>query len=509
MEAHSRLSSSLSTNDPSESLPSHLENYPGDRARRIDRETERLHAEETRLSFQHTTYTGPAAPARDFPPEILANLMHWALGGPKHYLDDVERKRFLGLRQISRMWRRTAFSTPKLWRYLSVYLKHPAEILVENSQALQILRRRLDAWFQRAGAGAEVHLDLSDHVHPISSGVALASVILGLEERPYRLITVRLWKTIIDGTDLADLNARSPTVKNLSVRGGIKDMHIMFANLESLAVTSSTERWRLLHLAHHPCLRSLRLMGMSINVTQDFAEILHGVPMLEELILDNIFYPSKPSTLTHPPMPHLSLRRLVTASLVLSRWDTVTFPNLEFCQLIPVDDNFAYVCDPDFSESESLAPTGKFLAECNPKSLTLDAIGLDIDAKNLFTLLSPMPSLKSLRLANPALLLSEKGREWRERPSTTKVFCKAQSPIPQEFTQEPIPSPSATLSIYTPNDGSERETSCSQLSEVTQRGRVSVNLISVPQWKMEETLRGEFPMRNHEYEELAEYYGIS
>ncbi|KAH6905640.1 hypothetical protein BKA70DRAFT_1291755 [Coprinopsis sp. MPI-PUGE-AT-0042] len=188
MEAHPRLASSLSTNDPSESLSSHLENYPGDRARRIDRETERLHAEETHLSFQHTTYAGPAAPARDFPPEILANLMHWALGGPKHYLDDVERKRFLRLRQISRMWRRTAFSTPKLWRYLSVYLKHPAEILVENSQALRILRRRLDAWFQRAGAGAEVHLDLSDHVHRISSGVALASVILGLEERTYRWI---------------------------------------------------------------------------------------------------------------------------------------------------------------------------------------------------------------------------------------------------------------------------------------------------------------------------------
>jgi F-box-like len=81
---------------------------------------------EERRRYQHVT-----AAIRRLPPEVVAPILRYALtsgygiaGGGGRALSKHDREYFAGLRSVCRLWRMTAFTTPDLWRYLSVVLQY-------------------------------------------------------------------------------------------------------------------------------------------------------------------------------------------------------------------------------------------------------------------------------------------------------------------------------------------------------------------------------------------------
>ncbi|KAH6907960.1 hypothetical protein BKA70DRAFT_347894 [Coprinopsis sp. MPI-PUGE-AT-0042] len=132
-----------------------------------------------------------SAAVRSIPAEILAKIIHWAIGGSGRFVDSDARHTFLHLRQVSTIWRRTAFSTPYLWRYLSVDTKKG--LGRDPYLAMTALTRLIPQWFERAGREAEVHLDLGGWMEGDDYHVDWFGAIWGGKERSYRLATNVFW----------------------------------------------------------------------------------------------------------------------------------------------------------------------------------------------------------------------------------------------------------------------------------------------------------------------------
>ncbi|KAH6908927.1 hypothetical protein BKA70DRAFT_1222484 [Coprinopsis sp. MPI-PUGE-AT-0042] len=89
---------------------------------------------------------------RRLPPEVIASIMAFATISP-YGLTGKGRVEFQNLRGVSRLWRRTAFSTPLLWRNLTVTLKQ-----FNRGDGSAQFSRALDSWFSRGGKGADFTL---------------------------------------------------------------------------------------------------------------------------------------------------------------------------------------------------------------------------------------------------------------------------------------------------------------------------------------------------------------
>ncbi|KAH6881242.1 hypothetical protein BKA70DRAFT_1342027 [Coprinopsis sp. MPI-PUGE-AT-0042] len=478
-----------------------------DEASQPRHEADCLDHESKCLQFQRDIYATLRAPIRRVPPEILAHIMHWALTSYGRFVNRGGRVEFLRLRQVAKLWRKTAYSTPSLWRFLSIDI-HDDEVLFSVPDiGLATLRRRLDWWFGHAGRNAEVHLDLGINNYPWSEAISCIESIWGATEGQYRLATVQLWGELVLGSDLQEEYPSMGMTKNLTISDCVSDLQRKFPALESFAFSMQRICEFPKQPIHHLQLRSLFLSYLSLR-QKSFAPILEGLPLLEELIIDNCHFGSVRSTPPLPPITHPSLRRLVATDSVLSRWQSVTFPSLEFCQIIPNTCESFSLWNPGHSPT-TLALTGDFLRKCNAPNLTLDLTRAGLELSEVFCLLSSIPVLHSLFLADPAPIFSDEGRVWRAQPTVKHVVCERYLPIPIAFRPEvllwgPMDSSSRMVSIYAPNHPVARGSSHFVCSETTGTQRVSMNLICLPGWRITDMLRNEFPIRNHEYEALKE-----
>jgi F-box-like len=121
--------------------------------------SQRNRLSELRHRYQHVT-----AAVRRLPPEVIALVLRYALsspdgvsGGGGRALGTADREYFAGLRSVCRLWRTTAFTTPDLWRYLSITLQFSFGFGASASH----LANRLKGWFSRGGDDAEVMLIVS------------------------------------------------------------------------------------------------------------------------------------------------------------------------------------------------------------------------------------------------------------------------------------------------------------------------------------------------------------
>ncbi|KAH6907959.1 hypothetical protein BKA70DRAFT_1427794 [Coprinopsis sp. MPI-PUGE-AT-0042] len=148
------------------------------------------------------TATSPQTVIRHIPAEILATIIHWAIGGPG----------------LSKLWRDTAFSSPQLWRYLSVEVKWPQD---DNLwPAILKLGGLISRWFKRGGHGANVHLDLGGWMNDENSDdtyVGWERAVWGPDEIPYKLTTVRLWGDAAVASSIPTLHPSMPNLRSLSI----------------------------------------------------------------------------------------------------------------------------------------------------------------------------------------------------------------------------------------------------------------------------------------------------
>ncbi|KAH6905632.1 hypothetical protein BKA70DRAFT_1430494 [Coprinopsis sp. MPI-PUGE-AT-0042] len=229
--------------------------------------------------------------------------------------------------------------------------------------------------------------------------------------------------------------------------------------------------------------------------------------MLEELILDSCDYSNIPLTYATPSIVNTSLRRLVATGSVLSRWRSVSFPSLQFCQLIPnTNSEFLLRWDKGYTD-EVLYLIAEFLGECNAPNVTLDLTRASISPAEIASLLSSIPALRSLRLASNAAIFSNEAKHWRTKPNVKHVVCERYLPVPDTFRTIPLPRVLNGLEqaviIHVPSDPQANKPSYFLCSEI--KGMVipsPMNLVCLPESQMAAILRDEFPIRNHEYEAL-------
>ncbi|KAH6908926.1 hypothetical protein BKA70DRAFT_1479675 [Coprinopsis sp. MPI-PUGE-AT-0042] len=99
-----------------------------------------------------------ASVVRRVPAEIIAEIMQLAVNNGASESFGGERAVFLVLRCVSKLWRRTAFSTPSLWKHVSLAL---SEFSGDHEDAKSRLFSALNNWFSCAGEKADLNLVVS------------------------------------------------------------------------------------------------------------------------------------------------------------------------------------------------------------------------------------------------------------------------------------------------------------------------------------------------------------
>ncbi|KAH6873540.1 hypothetical protein BKA70DRAFT_1577786 [Coprinopsis sp. MPI-PUGE-AT-0042] len=129
----------------------------------LEREIEFLRKVETRLitgqaalQYQKTQYERTMAPIRRVPPEVVATIVRYAIMEQHRCLGHEGRLSFLRLRSVCRLWRTTSFSTPSLWRNVTLA---PPDGMGYVAITKAWMQHYLTPWFARAGNGAPLHLE--------------------------------------------------------------------------------------------------------------------------------------------------------------------------------------------------------------------------------------------------------------------------------------------------------------------------------------------------------------
>ncbi|KAH6874616.1 hypothetical protein BKA70DRAFT_1349985, partial [Coprinopsis sp. MPI-PUGE-AT-0042] len=464
---------------------------------------------------REATTSGSNALIRNVPAEIWAKVIHWGIGGPGVFVDEVGRKEFLRLRQVSTQWRRSAFSTPHLWRYLSIDTdKGFGE---DPHCAMLALKKLIPQWFERAGRGAEVHLELGGWMVGDDSHVYWVDVVWGLEERPYRLVTARLWGDLILGPDICLHRPGMSDLKTLSLGHaelwGSNEypsvIDVAFPHLEDLAFRGTDELLPLAYPIRHPNLRSL-LLSHLIFLPQQFMTVLEALPLLEELIIHNCRFMRRGSSTLQ--VNNSSIQTLICAPMILSSWPKVVLSSIKLLKLIPnKPSSFRYASrmggesQSAVSDNVDLVWSGGAVACWAPKVLIIDLTLLDVEPHGIIPFLSNAPSFLSLRLKRLAPLLSDDdgARSWRGHPNVKEVICQEDSAFPPSFVVTPSLAGEnmSSLSIFLPNDSGEREDEYYRCVELAARD-VQLSLVRLHKQKINALLDDSICIRNHEYERI-------
>ncbi|KAH6866026.1 hypothetical protein BKA70DRAFT_518151 [Coprinopsis sp. MPI-PUGE-AT-0042] len=290
------------------------------------------------LQDEHDEFSSLEPPIRRVPGEIMVSIIHWDIGGPGHFVGATERETFLRLRQVSTLWRRTAFSTPYLWRYLRVDVDTSADEDLHSATAR--FQRLIPQWFERAGRDAEVHLAFGGRTNSDGQPIDGIGVAWRSKERSYRLTTAVLWGDVFLGS--CGSHFWTSHVTNLSIPGELVlaspghplSLSSRFPAPKSLVLGGHPEIYPFLNNVNHPSLSSLLLSRLTI-VPSDLTMSIRMLPRLEELIIHNsVFTPGGDEIQT---TVHSSIERLICSHVILFRWPKILFPSLKFFKLVRND----------------------------------------------------------------------------------------------------------------------------------------------------------------------------
>jgi F-box-like len=453
------------------------------------------------------------APINHIPAEILAKIIHWAIGGPGSFADHDTRLEFLRLRRVSPIWRRTALTTPYLWRYLLVDTNK--DFGKDPHRAMMKLKRLIPQWFGRAGVGAEVHLDLGGWMD--ASGrrsFDWEGVIWGPEERSYRLATVRFRGDIVAGSDVRVHRPMMSTLRNFSINADPKwgtpdyplNLDAMFPSVESLTLQGETNFPPLVCLVN---IRSLFLSHLTFD-DHGFAMALRDLTRLEELIIHNSICTGEPNSLK---VVNTSIERLVCPASTLLRWPAVKLSSLKFYKMVRnTVHRFDHVVDGRVQTlwddgSDFFVPfVGDILSSFNSHNLTIDLTSIDIDLDNLVMFLQRCNKIQTLLMETLAPLFADEtlAQEWRSKPNITNIISLQYVDPPRLFAaaMEPSqPSSPPTFSVISPQQSAdEREATYLRCSEPTLT--CTIDFSRLPQWKIDSMVQEELHIRSHDYEEL-------
>jgi hypothetical protein len=468
-----------------------------------------------RLTLEREKSLSLEAPIRCVPAEILSKIIHWAIGGPGAFVNKNARQQFLCVRQVSALWRRTAFTTPHLWRYLSVdtrigFGRSPSPVMME-------LKRMVPRWFRRAGQGAEVHLELHGLEDLGESDALWGCVLWGAEESPYRLTTVRFKGSIVTLSEIGEHRPTMSDLRNLSIRprdrpGPLLNLDAIFPSIKSLSLVGATN---LLHrnLVCHSSLRSLCLSQL-ILACRGFSNALQELPSLEELIMVNSTISEAKS---FPVIVNTSIQKLVCPAATLLRWPPITLSGLRSYKMIhnSIRHFFYYVQETQFFESISERGTehylpfvGGILSNFNSHSLTVDLMSMDLNPERLFSFIRGCGQLQTLLLedASPLLLDETHAREWRSEPNIKNVISRryvdhlplfAETPT----TRDASPSSPPSFSITAPHQTEyEREPAHFRCSDSSLN--CTIDFTRLPQWHVDSLIQEAFDIRNHDFEDV-------
>jgi hypothetical protein len=225
------------------------------------------------------------AVAGRIPPEMIAHIMFFALDLDQKPMGEVERQTFMDLRSVSSSWRRTAYTTPALWRCLVVDIW-------ENPDFVALAT----GWFSRGG-GTRLHLELISwgYLPDTKSGLDAALPLVAHSSFQFSTLVLgknilRAWgciqsmlspiasKATVEGLViwLPSLSALNP----LSDLGMGTSLEKAFPRLKSLVLQGSIS----FAPVTHSSLDSLALNDFRIPAS-NLAGIFQNFPVLQELII--------------------------------------------------------------------------------------------------------------------------------------------------------------------------------------------------------------------------------
>ncbi|KAH6908945.1 hypothetical protein BKA70DRAFT_1279157 [Coprinopsis sp. MPI-PUGE-AT-0042] len=154
----------------------------------------------------------------------IGDIRHWG------YADRLGRHHSESLRAVCRLWRKTAFSTPHLWRSISLVGSDfpPSFCQYASCAEHQAFERSLVSWFRRGGKGAPLKLKISWVPHDIAAFIFtiirkaklnLQSVIVGRDRS----------KNLYGGSE--DLTYLFPSACHSGVLP-LEDIHLYFQHTQ-------------------------------------------------------------------------------------------------------------------------------------------------------------------------------------------------------------------------------------------------------------------------------------
>ncbi|KAH6908919.1 hypothetical protein BKA70DRAFT_1479658 [Coprinopsis sp. MPI-PUGE-AT-0042] len=302
---------------------------------------------------------------RKLPPEIVAEIIKFSVA--TDWMDFCGQH-LRELCTVSQLWRRTAMSTPSLWRSLSVDLKTLSTGRTRE-QARLLLARALNTWFARSGEGAEIDLTVYGDLNT---------------KRSRRL----------QAADLIDW-MRTSGINFVSV-----DLHEVFNSIPELKALFRTSAEDFLPVVFiHPRLTTLHLLSVTV-CTSDIREVLQGLPSLQSLSLgvrvDIDDEDTRP--FTHHSLCELSLCEVISGQL----FKAISCPALECLELSPGSGrSFAY---DENVENRSAQALGDLIQRSSLPSITLD-LGAQYPPGFLNVLLSvSSPKIGTLKVNSPFCL---------------------------------------------------------------------------------------------------------
>ncbi|KAH6908920.1 hypothetical protein BKA70DRAFT_1279111 [Coprinopsis sp. MPI-PUGE-AT-0042] len=249
------------------------------------------------LEAKKIQYASTVAPLRRVPPEVVAKIIQCAVLDHLGFAGKEERLAFIQIRSTCRLWRRTAFSTPSLWRGIDLQLdklldKHSAD------HTMDMVQKWLLPWFTRAGEGAALKLGL------VGAPSTFASAILNLISRYGLNVTSLSFASKDSGRSFGKASSLEVLqhrlvhplpVQKLAIALTHRDgqpqrsinLNLNFRNLThfTLLATKRNTPAQLPVSLYHSSLSHLHLVLVNIAI-QDIGEMLMGLPRLKVLALE-------------------------------------------------------------------------------------------------------------------------------------------------------------------------------------------------------------------------------
>ncbi|TFK19287.1 hypothetical protein FA15DRAFT_674582 [Coprinopsis marcescibilis] len=293
---------------------------------------------------ERAMFSALKSPIREVPSEIVAIIIELALFSDRGMLDADGRADFRSLRAVSRQWRETAFATRSLWARLKVELDSPTEGPAFNWPG------RLSRWFDRAGKGAPLGIELLGWGRRMDLDKLFAFI---LDPR-------WSWSEMYLGRDLVETLSRRHwsytfTILNLQSLGWDRSgpnkdglgYEFNFPNIRSVAIAAPANGVIDINrtLFPYPSLQSLHLSNCQYRSDDvAFSTILRQLPSLEELILEDVkpsptgsrWFNRRPaSPLRYVDFEHKYMKRMVFIGPFdyFLTFSHVTFPSLELIRI--------------------------------------------------------------------------------------------------------------------------------------------------------------------------------